>query len=733
MTLLLLLSACNNGSNNDAIGLDWSAGDTFHVSARYRTAEVKHEESPSDLDGERTTDFGESWSDEVVWTYEVVESNFTPEEGDSLGPYAEKFDGSSTSLAVVRAWLDVSLNDDPSLLEADPVVYFVFREDNDRLAGIVSFENVDGVREETAFSSTELGRSWSLLSQSQLVSAPHFIAPFGATWDDGTMRTENGGVVDTIAVDAGVTDVIFEDEMTGGLVATRYEDGQPWPTWTVSDNMESTLLSAEAVDAKRASGPYLMPEAPEDFDYRAALQASIDIESALRLTEEEMAGGWNSEVYEEFQPWAGYWWDLKKGGLVFGFDGQKTYSHQIQDQVDPIKLEMDELSSKLRDLEDGDEKDAAREEYQAKQKELVTILVDFYKGVLADLDGGKITIADGNISHTEDGWSYKLDELSPMDKYAVVQWAEGNTYNNPFFLPAWEILNSYNPGGEGWWGHCNGWAGAAILTNEPTESLTVDVKGQQVEFSVGDQKGLLSEAHYSTHSRFYGDRYYKEGDDAADLYPSAFHKIITFYLKEQRVPLVFDTTATEQVWNFPAWGANVEFTETTPAGQADLVNVNTADMDELDELPGVGPSKAAAIIEHREAHGPFQNKESLTDVRGVGNGTLDDIIDLITVKPIERTFDVSAVVNITTDGVDENHVDGDNDPKGYTETWNYTLVTDQSGLVIGQGTWEDDKNHPDFAWVPYFNSRTAGNGSSENPFMDYSDLIEILGDDVDRH
>ena len=731
MTLLLLL-ACN-GNKNDAIGLDWTAGETFHVSAKYRTAEVKHEESPADLDGSRTTKFGESWSDEVIWTYEVVESNFTPEANDSLAPYSEKFDGSMGSLAVVRAYVDPSLNDDPGMLEADPVVYFVFREDNDRLAGIVSFTNVDGERAETAFSSKELGRSWSTLSQSQLVQAPHFIAPFGAKWDEGSMKTENGKWVDSVEVDAGITDVIFEDEMTGGLVATRYEEGQPWPTWTVSDNMESTLLSTDEVDAKRAERPYLLPEAPEDFDYRAALQSSIDIDSALRLTDEEMSGGWKSEVYEEFQPWAGYWWDLKSGGLVFSYNGKKTYSHQIKDQVDPIKKDMDKLSEELRELEDGSEERTKKvEEYRTKQGELVDILVTFYKSVLADLDGGKITLADGKISHSDDGWSYNLDDLSPMDKFALVQWAEGNTYNNPFYLSAWEILNSYNPGGEGWWGHCNGWAGAAILTNEPTEEITVKIKGEDVIFTVGDQKGLLSEAHYSTHSRFYGDRYYKDGDDAADLYPSAFHKIITFYLKEQRIPLVFDTTATEQVWNFPAWGADVSFEETTPAGQASLVNINTATVEQLDELPGIGPSKANKIVAHRETYGPFQAVEDITDVSGVGSATLRDIQDLITVDPVQRTFDVIAVVNITTDGVDEDHVDGANDPEGYKETWKYSLVTDETGLVIGQGKWEDDKKHPDFAWVPYNNPSSAGNGSSENPFLEYNEVLEVLGDGVSR-
>jgi competence protein ComEA len=61
------------------------------------------------------------------------------------------------------------------------------------------------------------------------------------------------------------------------------------------------------------------------------------------------------------------------------------------------------------------------------------------------------------------------------------------------------------------------------------------------------------------------------------------------------------------------------------------VNVNSANADQLDVLPGVGPATAAAIVSHREQHGPFQTVEQLGDVRGIGPAKLDALRGLVTV------------------------------------------------------------------------------------------------------
>ena len=57
--------------------------------------------------------------------------------------------------------------------------------------------------------------------------------------------------------------------------------------------------------------------------------------------------------------------------------------------------------------------------------------------------------------------------------------------------------------------------------------------------------------------------------------------------------------------------------ESTAEG-AGLININMADASELDALPGVGPATARAIVEDREANGPFTSPEDLMRVSGIG-------------------------------------------------------------------------------------------------------------------
>jgi competence protein ComEA len=69
-----------------------------------------------------------------------------------------------------------------------------------------------------------------------------------------------------------------------------------------------------------------------------------------------------------------------------------------------------------------------------------------------------------------------------------------------------------------------------------------------------------------------------------------------------------------------------------PAGQG-LVNINTADLAELETLPGIGPAIAQEIIDHRTANGPFASIEAIMDVPGIGEGKFAPIQELITVGP----------------------------------------------------------------------------------------------------
>ncbi len=66
-------------------------------------------------------------------------------------------------------------------------------------------------------------------------------------------------------------------------------------------------------------------------------------------------------------------------------------------------------------------------------------------------------------------------------------------------------------------------------------------------------------------------------------------------------------------------------------GPSALVDLNTADAALLEELPGVGPATAAAILAHREDNGPFASVDALIDVRGIGEAKLEAVRDLVTV------------------------------------------------------------------------------------------------------
>jgi competence protein ComEA len=62
------------------------------------------------------------------------------------------------------------------------------------------------------------------------------------------------------------------------------------------------------------------------------------------------------------------------------------------------------------------------------------------------------------------------------------------------------------------------------------------------------------------------------------------------------------------------------------------VNINTATAEELQNIPGIGPSKAKAIVDYRTQNGSFKQEEDLKNVTGIGDKTYEKLADSITVK-----------------------------------------------------------------------------------------------------
>lgn len=78
------------------------------------------------------------------------------------------------------------------------------------------------------------------------------------------------------------------------------------------------------------------------------------------------------------------------------------------------------------------------------------------------------------------------------------------------------------------------------------------------------------------------------------------------------------------------------------------VNINTADQSELETLPGIGPSKAVAIIQYRTEHGAFKSVDELDNVSGIGPSTLASIRDLVTVGGVTKAPVGSEPASVTT-------------------------------------------------------------------------------------
>lgn len=72
----------------------------------------------------------------------------------------------------------------------------------------------------------------------------------------------------------------------------------------------------------------------------------------------------------------------------------------------------------------------------------------------------------------------------------------------------------------------------------------------------------------------------------------------------------------------------------SPAAKPDptLIDLNTATLEELMELPRIGESKAKAIIAYREQHGGFRSAYEITEVKGIGEKTYESFKDKITVS-----------------------------------------------------------------------------------------------------
>jgi competence protein ComEA len=105
----------------------------------------------------------------------------------------------------------------------------------------------------------------------------------------------------------------------------------------------------------------------------------------------------------------------------------------------------------------------------------------------------------------------------------------------------------------------------------------------------------------------------------------------------ERINLAMELSDQQQV-HIPRRGEAAP-AATSPGGAASSapsaagpININTATVEELDALPGVGPAIAGRIVDYREAYGAFSMIEEIMNVKGIGPATFEEIKEMIAVQ-----------------------------------------------------------------------------------------------------
>lgn len=106
------------------------------------------------------------------------------------------------------------------------------------------------------------------------------------------------------------------------------------------------------------------------------------------------------------------------------------------------------------------------------------------------------------------------------------------------------------------------------------------------------------------------------------------------HLPTPEPPPVTVASGGHQIGRYPFTPANVAAPDTAGSGKnrrspAGPVNLNTATQEQLESLPGIGPSTAAKIMAYRQQNGPFQQADDLMNVSGIGPGRFAKLRSLV--------------------------------------------------------------------------------------------------------
>ncbi len=157
----------------------------------------------------------------------------------------------------------------------------------------------------------------------------------------------------------------------------------------------------------------------------------------------------------------------------------------------------------------------------------------------------------------------------------------------------------------GWYGHCNGWAAAAIRHAEPVRSVTKN----GVTFSPADIKGLLAELY------IYNEHVVLAGENEAPIGAAAFHAIIANWIGRKSHPLGIEAEPGEEKWNYPAYAFAASAVKQSPRQVEVTMNVVYAadSRSEWDESPRLEEVRYFHYVLDLDAEGKIVGGQFLHD------------------------------------------------------------------------------------------------------------------------
>ena len=154
------------------------------------------------------------------------------------------------------------------------------------------------------------------------------------------------------------------------------------------------------------------------------------------------------------------------------------------------------------------------------------------------------------------------------------------------------------------------------------QPIIVDVRGQVkypgvYELTLGDRiiDAIEAAGGYTKKAETESINHAQKLQDEMRIYVPKIGEIVENNVNEEKVSV-----------------SSVELPSENNDSNSQKVNLNSADETALTTLPGIGPSKAQAILAYRDENGPFKSIDDLKNVSGIGDKTFEKLKELIDIK-----------------------------------------------------------------------------------------------------